>query len=58
MDISDLQSGNVLMTFKNYEPITSSFNSKFLICEDIKKKNLVKINLSTLKSEIIKESCG
>ena len=57
MVIKDLQFGNVLATFKNHEPITSSYNSKFLICKDIQKNLLVKINLSTLKSEIIKE-CG
>ena len=34
MEIADLQSGNVLKTFKKYEPITTSYNSKFLICED------------------------
>ena len=58
MDLTDLKSGLKQKTFKQHDPITISHKFDFVICEDLLKKNIVKINLENYESEIIKESCG
>ena len=58
MDLTDLKSGLNKKTFKQHDPITISYKSDFIICEDMFKKNIVKISLDKYESEIIKESSG
>ena len=50
MDLTDLKSGLNKKTFKQHDPITISYKSDFIICEDMFKKNIVKIKKNKFKN--------
>jgi len=35
MDLTDMKTATVMKTFKQFEPITSTFDSQYFICEDV-----------------------
>lgn len=45
MNLTDMKSANVIKTFKNFSPITCSYDSQYFICQDTFNKQMFRINL-------------